>query len=76
MKISFAKFCEHLINQKLNELKNIFDDDIVFLLNYQNNKDYDEYIPFNWFFLDYIHDIINLYKKISDFNLSDSLIDY
>ena len=44
MKISFAKFCEHLINQKLNELKNIFDDDIVFLLNYQNNKDYDEYI--------------------------------
>ena len=43
---------------------------------FQNNKDYGEYTPFNWFFLDNIHYIINLYEKISDFNLPDSLIDY
>ena len=40
MKISFAKFCEHLINQKLNELKDIFDDDIVSLSVYVVPKNY------------------------------------
>ena len=40
MKISFTKFCENLINQKLNELKDIFNDDIVSLSLYVLPKDY------------------------------------
>ena len=49
---------------------------LVSLKLFQNNKDFGEYAPFNWFFLDNIYDIINIYEKISDFNLPDSLIDY
>ena len=43
---------------------------------YPNNKDYGEYTPFNWFFLDAIHDIFNICEKILDFNLPDTLLDY
>lgn len=40
MNISFAKFCESLINQKLNELENIFNDNLVSLSVYVVPKDY------------------------------------
>ena len=40
MKISFAKFCESMINQKLNELKDIFNDNIVSLSVYVVPRDY------------------------------------
>ena len=43
---------------------------------YPNNKQYGDYTPFNWFFLDIIHNIFIICEKILDFNLPDSLINY
>ena len=40
MNISFAKFCEHIINQKLNELKEVFNENIISLSVYVVPKDY------------------------------------
>ena len=43
---------------------------------YTDEKEYGNYIPFNWIFLDVVSDIFNLCEKILDFNIPDSLIDY
>ena len=43
---------------------------------YTDEKEYGNYIPFNWIFLEVVSDIFNLCEKILDFNLPDSLIDY
>ena len=40
MNISFAKFCENMINQKLNELKEVFNENIISLSVYVVPKDY------------------------------------
>ena len=39
---------------------------------YINNKEYGDYTPFNWFFLESINNIINICQKILDINLPDS----
>ena len=43
---------------------------------YTNNKEFGNFTPFNWFFLDNIQSIFNIYEKLIDFNLPDSLMEY
>ena len=40
MKITFPKLCEHILNGTVDELKNVFDDDIVSLSAYVVPKEY------------------------------------
>ena len=61
--------------KNLGKIFNIWKKLVSFKL-YSNDKEYGNYTPFNWFFLDSIHDIFNICEKILDFNLPDSLIDY
>ena len=41
---------------------------------YINNKEYGDYTPFNWFFLENINNIFNICQKILELNLPDSSI--
>ena len=41
---------------------------------YINNKEYGDYTPFNWFFLENINNIFNICQKILEINLPDSSI--
>ena len=42
---------------------------------YTNKNEFKNFTPFNWFFLDNIQSIFNIYEKLIDFNLPDSLFE-